>query len=321
MTSPETTPPVPASIRILRTDSDVDAWMSDADGDLYFATADDRAFVVFCDDDDEWWAMRPLDWDDPEPDRIAPVGGGCLVRVQEMPQPVVIAPHRVLQVQGAIEGDGLLTSPSPPTSVAGNVLEVAQLLDDHSPDHFTGECTCGGWNVATSPDRYHEHLARVLARRSSVARPETQEEVAHMRLKAEIESERQRRRDNTDPALTVPVTLRDGDQCRYCGVLTKWRGRVSGRTRTLDHLLDRVDGLGGTTSVDNVVVACVRCSSARQTIPRWDDDHPLRAVPSAPIYGRWAARFLTEYGYPTEANDCQLDVLAPAGTPAERARP
>jgi len=119
-------------------------------------------------------------------------------------------------------------------------------------------------------------------------------EFMHMRLKAEVEAERQRQRDNANPALVVPVTLRDGDNCRWCGVLTQWRGKTSARTRTLDHL----EGVGTPATVETLVVACMGCNSARQDNPRWSDDHPLRPPPQHPLYSRWAADYLNKNGYP-----------------------
>lgn len=119
-------------------------------------------------------------------------------------------------------------------------------------------------------------------------------EFMHMRLRAEIEAERQRQRDNDDPALGVPVTLRDGDNCRYCGVLVQWRGRTSNRIRTLDHR----EGLDEPATADTLVVACLSCNSGRQLSPQWDDDHPLRPPPAVPLYGRWATKLLNENGHP-----------------------
>lgn len=123
------------------------------------------------------------------------------------------------------------------------------------------------------------------------------EEIWHIRSRRELEWESQRKRDNSDPGLKVPVVLRDGDQCRWCGVLTQMRGRTSARTFTLDHL---EPGQAGT--VDTMVVACLRCNTSRQDNPRWDDDHQLRPAPGAPLYGKWSADYLTNNGYPTQQN-------------------
>lgn len=122
-------------------------------------------------------------------------------------------------------------------------------------------------------------------------------EFIHIRTREEVEWDRQRNRDTADMALIVPVRLRDGDNCRYCGVLAQWRGRKSNRSAEYDH---RVPGEAAT--VETLVVACRRCNGARQANPQWGDDHPLRPVPVSPRYGAITAAFLTDNGYPTEPN-------------------
>ena len=120
------------------------------------------------------------------------------------------------------------------------------------------------------------------------------EEFVHIRLREEIQWERQQRNDTRDPGLAVPVRRRDGDQCRWCQTLVQWRGKTTRRSGTLDHL---VPGEAGT--VATMVVACKGCNSARKDNPQWDDDHELTPPPAVPVYGRWTAEFLTENGYPT----------------------
>ncbi len=123
-------------------------------------------------------------------------------------------------------------------------------------------------------------------------------EFVHLRLREEIEWERQQRRDTRDPHLTVPVRLRDGDQCRWCGVLVQWRGKRTARTGSVDHL---DPGKAGT--VATLVVACTGCNGARKNNAElWADNHSLRPVPKAPRYGRWTAEFLAANGYPVQQN-------------------
>lgn len=122
-----------------------------------------------------------------------------------------------------------------------------------------------------------------------------EEDFLHMLSKEESEWARQRDRDNRDVTLKGPVLLRDGDNCRYCGVRVTWRGRSSGSRRgTLDH---RVPGKPGT--VDTLVVACTKCNSARQDdeTGAWDRAHPLMSVPRKPLWGKVTARFLEDNGY------------------------
>jgi hypothetical protein len=147
-------------------------------------------------------------------------------------------------------------------------------------------------------------------------------EFIHIRLRQEIEWERQQRNDTRDPALTVPVRRRDGDNCRWCGVLVQWRGKRTNRSGTLDHLRP---GEAGT--IDTLVVACLGCNSARKNNAElWDDNHTVRPVPAAPNYGKWTAQFLTDNGWPTQENvrsDGESATVAAAGTarPDQAVRP
>lgn len=54
------------------------------------------------------------------------------------------------------------------------------------------------------------------------------------------------------------VMQRDGTSCYYCG-----KPNLSGRSATLDHVVPLCNG--GTDSVDNLVLACPRCNSQKQS--------------------------------------------------------
>ncbi|WP_141752350.1 hypothetical protein [Rhodococcus erythropolis] len=104
-------------------------------------------------------------------------------------------------------------------------------------------------------------------------------EFIHLRLREEVEFERQRRNDAANPSLTIPVRLRDGDACRWCGNVVDWNVRKASRSGTYDHLEP-----GRAATVDTYVVACVGCNSSRK-----DGSHPreipdLLGVPAAPYY-------------------------------------
>ncbi|MCL1871016.1 MAG: hypothetical protein FWF90_11465 [Promicromonosporaceae bacterium] len=140
------------------------------------------------------------------------------------------------------------------------------------------------------------------------------EEFIHIRLREEIEWERQQRNDTRNPALTVPVRRRDGDNCRWCGVLVQWRGKKTNRTGTIDHLKP-----GEAATVDTFVVACMGCNGGRGgNLELWDDNHDLRPTPPHPNYGKWTAKFLTDNGHPTEAN-VRSDDAAPHQAAADPA--
>lgn len=141
----------------------------------------------------------------------------------------------------------------------------------------------------------------------------------HIRLKDEVERERRQRQD-TRPENTrvlVPVRLRDGDNCRWCGLGVEWRGRKSNRSAELDHL---VPGEVGT--IDTMVVACRACNGARKdNVETWAATHELRDPPVRPNYGTATAEYLTKNGYPTDPNtdsDGSAPALAAAADPAPR---
>ena len=89
------------------------------------------------------------------------------------------------------------------------------------------------------------------------------------------------------------MIARDGDQCRWCGVEVYWPGKMSARKGTLDHLKP---GEAGT--VDTLVVACVRCNSARADDPTgsWDQSHELLPAPERPRYGTFTRGMLERAG-------------------------
>lgn len=61
-----------------------------------------------------------------------------------------------------------------------------------------------------------------------------------------------------DRGLRDLIKARDGDRCRYCGGPVDWSNRRGPNGATYDH----VDPYGGNT-LENVVVACHRCNSAK----------------------------------------------------------
>lgn len=143
-------------------------------------------------------------------------------------------------------------------------------------------------------------------------------EFVHIRLKQEIEWERQQRKDTRDPGLLVPVRYRDGDNCRWCGIQVEWLGRKTARSAELDHLNP---GEAGTT--DTMVVACRACNRQRSgNRESWDDTHKLLPVPSAPNYGACTAKFLSQNGFAIQQNtpsDEQVEKSVDPGQPSRLA--
>jgi hypothetical protein len=124
------------------------------------------------------------------------------------------------------------------------------------------------------------------------------EHLFHIRRKAEIEWEKARKVDVANPTLTVPVRLRDGDGCRYCGHIVQWGARRGNRRGTYDH---RSPGVPARTP-DDLVVACGGCNSTRGNNP---DPHawPLRPAPAEPHYGRESVAYLAGYGFHIRPRD------------------
>ncbi len=121
----------------------------------------------------------------------------------------------------------------------------------------------------------------------------------HIRTEAELDAEQRKRDVSKRPHLAIEVRLRDGDNCRYCGIYVIWDGRKSARSGELDHR----DPDAHADLADDLVVACRACNGARQDNRHdWDARNPLRPVPTNPNYGEPTASWLTANGQPTEPN-------------------
>ncbi|MFK5688739.1 hypothetical protein ACI3EY_03660 [Ornithinimicrobium sp. LYQ92] len=119
----------------------------------------------------------------------------------------------------------------------------------------------------------------------------------HIRPAAEIEWERQRRADASNTALTVPVRLKWGDQCAYCGIIVNWQDRRGPRRGTYDH---RVPGQPAT--VETYVPACFACNRGRSDSENADLVFPLRPPPNEPFYSEQTAKWLVNHGHPVRAS-------------------
>lgn len=138
-------------------------------------------------------------------------------------------------------------------------------------------------------------------------------ELLHIRTRADVEWERQRRADNANPDLTMPVRRRDGDACRWCGVVVIWKDRRGNRAGTYDHLEP-----GKPATVETYVVACKKCNSSRKADPdgSWGAANPLRPVPVRPHYTPGTVTQLLEYGYsPGELGVTLTDSSAGTASP------
>jgi len=139
-----------------------------------------------------------------------------------------------------------------------------------------------------------------------------EKDLFHMILKSEKDWEQQRQYDNRNPERSGPVRMRDGDECRWCGRITRWDAdRRSARMGTIDHLVPgEKDG-----PVKNRVIACKQCNSQRQEGENWDK--PLRPVPTNPYYSAETAKWLFEKcGYKVTPTEQRKETTTPTPLPA-----
>lgn len=135
------------------------------------------------------------------------------------------------------------------------------------------------------------------------------DELLHMRLKIEVDLDRRRKNDGRRPDLMIPVKIRDGDHCRWCGRTVKWGDQKSGRGATIDSLNGHVD-----STVDTLVVACRKCNSKRGG----GEELTLRPAPESPYYTQKSADFINasqwaqDHGVVVEASQTRLTFPSPA---------
>lgn len=122
---------------------------------------------------------------------------------------------------------------------------------------------------------------------------EDSDHLFHIRRGEEIDWEKARKADTANSRLTAPVRWRDGDGCRYCGVIVIWGDMKSARGGTYDH---RVPGRAALTHED-LRVACRGCNSSRGNNPSADDVLPPLPPPVEPHYGPKTVAFLKERGF------------------------
>ncbi|MFC0314503.1 hypothetical protein ACFQNE_01970 [Gordonia phosphorivorans] len=148
---------------------------------------------------------------------------------------------------------------------------------------------------------------------------DTDAEFIHLRLKTEVEWERQQREDSNRPSLTVPVRIRDGDACRWCGNIVNWNNdRRSGRAGTYDHLIP-----GEAARIDTFVVCCKTCNSSRKRNEFPKGITEIMPPPEEPLYSVYTVRWLTEnrwrqdngYQVPVATAPEALDKIARSVTP------
>lgn len=128
----------------------------------------------------------------------------------------------------------------------------------------------------------------------------------HNPSRAQVEAnrgvDRFRKELTRDHELIARIRARDGDNCRYCGVVVNWKDRKSAVGGTYDHVMPV--SKGGGNDYANVVVACRGCnqrkgprtpeeagmnlagSSRRPDVssPNLAQESDSRPVPSRPVH-------------------------------------
>ena|GEM_PF-481115 len=123
-------------------------------------------------------------------------------------------------------------------------------------------------------------------------------EFVHARTKEEVERERTRRNENRNPEFAIPVRVRDGDKCRWCGHAVNFNDHKSSREGTIDSLTKH-EG----STVDTMVVACRGCNSGREQSP---DKFKLLPEPKMPWYRDSTIRWINAHPYAV-ANGIHID--------------
>ncbi|GAA4809548.1 hypothetical protein [Tomitella cavernea] len=142
-------------------------------------------------------------------------------------------------------------------------------------------------------------------------------EFIHMRTREEIEWERQRKSDNANPELVIPVRLRDGDGCRYCGQVVNWKARKGRLRGTYDHRRP-----GQAATVDTMVVSCQGCNASRSDDPLADERHKLLSAPTRPYYSAHTRDWIANHEW-ARSNGYSIDTrrgrtLPPGTVPDDR---
>ncbi|WP_313546454.1 hypothetical protein [Corynebacterium sp.] len=149
------------------------------------------------------------------------------------------------------------------------------------------------------------------------------ESFIHLIKSTDKKMDAKRKRDRNKGTLQVPVLLRDGDQCRYCGIEVNWDDRRGDEGGTFDHREPEEE-----TTPENYCVACRGCNKLRFELgPEADLELPMLDVPDEPIYGKstrkqlvkWrriTARVCRQLGIPNPVEDSVEARTVPASSRA-----
>lgn len=114
----------------------------------------------------------------------------------------------------------------------------------------------------------------------------------HIILKSEADWNKGRDKDLNDPILRGKVRLRDGDQCRWCGIVVNFDARNGGRAGTYDHATSMVVANGDPSKL---YVSCRQCNQQRGNGKNWTKK--LRPAPVNPYYSESTVEQLGKWGF------------------------
>ncbi|MCQ9367357.1 hypothetical protein NQ036_03730 [Brevibacterium sp. 91QC2O2] len=124
---------------------------------------------------------------------------------------------------------------------------------------------CGYWSVPADPEADYYELLQ-------------DDDFIHLVPYEEREWAKQQKRDRNKYQIVVPVRLRDGDGCRYCGRVVQWGSNNSAMAGTYDHLVPGVEA----ETISDLVVACQSCNGKFGDMPAEDKAIHLMPVPLSP---------------------------------------
>ena len=181
-------------------------------------------------------------------------------------------------------------------------------------DHLLGLAAFAGYGVQDVEPGSGRRFFRLVA----------DPDFVHIKTAEEVAWERDRKANNGDLSIIVPVRWRDGDACRYCGKVVNWADRKGGKGGTYDH---RMPGQSGTWHSE--VVACRSCNSIRGNASKGlppsegmaaaDRIRPLLTPPDRPYYSPRTREWLNSHADVLALHDMRPPELAAEGTKPLRA--
>lgn len=148
-----------------------------------------------------------------------------------------------LQVRAILYAARNLTDGFVPEAKARELAFAATAVGGDVGDLIAAMVREGLWEPVAGGYRVHDYLEY---------NPSRAEVLAERAL-------RQTRRDlYNDPALVRRVRERDGDRCRYCGIVVRWNDRKGPAGGTYDHVVPSAGNCE-----ENVVVACRGCNARK----------------------------------------------------------